>query len=130
MEVMEGERKSEEGSGGYLLKFLIIDDGWQETVNELHKEVIPNDVVALKIQKPSFPWEFYMYHQLDKCISKKKLVFVVMMKEITMSAMLRYDGSLSFFLILALCARYPHDSKEEVSLGVVLVVEGYRCLVG
>ncbi|KAK9266373.1 hypothetical protein L1049_027341 [Liquidambar formosana] len=58
--------------GGYLLKFLIIDDGWQETVNELHKEVIPNDVVALKIQKPSFPWEFYMYHQLDKCISKKK----------------------------------------------------------
>ncbi|KAK6151747.1 hypothetical protein DH2020_014382 [Rehmannia glutinosa] len=25
----------------------------------------PDDVVALKIQKPPFPWEFYMYRQLD-----------------------------------------------------------------
>ncbi|KAJ0982942.1 hypothetical protein J5N97_011197 [Dioscorea zingiberensis] len=29
----------------------------------------PDDVVALKIQKPAFPWEFYMYRQLDKRIS-------------------------------------------------------------
>ncbi|XP_057507466.1 mitotic checkpoint serine/threonine-protein kinase BUB1 isoform X1 [Actinidia eriantha] len=28
----------------------------------------PDDVVALKIQKPAFPWEFYMYRQLDKRI--------------------------------------------------------------
>ncbi|KAK9131833.1 hypothetical protein Scep_011361 [Stephania cephalantha] len=29
----------------------------------------PDEVVALKIQKPPFPWEFYMYFQLDKRIS-------------------------------------------------------------
>ncbi|XP_068657164.1 mitotic checkpoint serine/threonine-protein kinase BUB1 isoform X2 [Aristolochia californica] len=29
----------------------------------------PGDVVALKIQRPAFPWEFYMYRQLDQRIS-------------------------------------------------------------
>ncbi|KAK9000883.1 hypothetical protein V6N11_081365 [Hibiscus sabdariffa] len=29
----------------------------------------PDDVVALKIQKPAFPWEFYMYRQLDERVS-------------------------------------------------------------
>ncbi|KAK7257417.1 hypothetical protein RIF29_31389 [Crotalaria pallida] len=28
----------------------------------------PDDLVALKIQKPAFPWEFYMYRQLDQRI--------------------------------------------------------------
>ncbi|KHN24282.1 Checkpoint serine/threonine-protein kinase BUB1 [Glycine soja] len=28
----------------------------------------PDNVVALKIQKPAFPWEFYIYRQLDKRI--------------------------------------------------------------
>ncbi|KAF8413853.1 hypothetical protein HHK36_001847 [Tetracentron sinense] len=32
----------------------------------------PDDVVALKIQKPAFPWEFYMYRQLDNRISDKE----------------------------------------------------------
>ncbi|KAM1717968.1 hypothetical protein ACFX11_025738 [Malus domestica] len=32
----------------------------------------PEDVVALKIQKPAFPWEFYMYRQLDQRISDKE----------------------------------------------------------
>ncbi|XVE92741.1 hypothetical protein REPUB_Repub01dG0125700 [Reevesia pubescens] len=32
----------------------------------------PDDVVALKIQKPAFPWEFYMYRQLDERISDKQ----------------------------------------------------------
>ncbi|KAA8524346.1 hypothetical protein F0562_010769 [Nyssa sinensis] len=32
----------------------------------------PDDVVALKIQKPAFPWEFYMYRQLDKRIPEKE----------------------------------------------------------
>ncbi|XP_031255387.1 mitotic checkpoint serine/threonine-protein kinase BUB1-like isoform X1 [Pistacia vera] len=32
----------------------------------------PDDVVALKIQKPAFPWEFYMYRQLDQRISEKE----------------------------------------------------------
>uniref|UniRef100_A0A2N9GGX0 Protein kinase domain-containing protein n=1 Tax=Fagus sylvatica TaxID=28930 RepID=A0A2N9GGX0_FAGSY len=32
----------------------------------------PDEVVALKIQKPAFPWEFYMYHQLDQRISDKE----------------------------------------------------------
>ncbi|PKI51322.1 hypothetical protein CRG98_028269 [Punica granatum] len=30
----------------------------------------PDDVVALKIQKPAFPWEFYMYRQLDLRIAE------------------------------------------------------------
>ncbi|KAJ3670479.1 hypothetical protein LUZ60_010803 [Juncus effusus] len=29
----------------------------------------PDEIVALKIQKPSYPWEFHMYRQLDKHIS-------------------------------------------------------------
>lgn len=32
----------------------------------------PDDVVALKIQKPAFPWEFYMYRQLDKRIPEEE----------------------------------------------------------
>ncbi|QHO05779.1 hypothetical protein HN51_064762 [Arachis hypogaea] len=32
----------------------------------------PNDVVALKIQKPAFPWEFYMYRQLDMRITGRE----------------------------------------------------------
>ncbi|KAF5205018.1 Mitotic checkpoint serine/threonine-protein kinase BUB1 [Thalictrum thalictroides] len=32
----------------------------------------PDDVVALKIQKPPFPWEFYMYRQLDHHISDEE----------------------------------------------------------
>ncbi|KAL5573543.1 hypothetical protein UlMin_023140 [Ulmus minor] len=31
----------------------------------------PDEVVALKIQKPPFPWEFYMYRQLDGRISSE-----------------------------------------------------------
>ncbi|KAL2328191.1 hypothetical protein Fmac_021618 [Flemingia macrophylla] len=32
----------------------------------------PYNVVALKIQKPAFPWEFYMYRQLDQRILDRK----------------------------------------------------------
>ncbi|KAG8473325.1 hypothetical protein CXB51_035457 [Gossypium anomalum] len=32
----------------------------------------PDDAVALKIQRPAFPWEFYMYRQLDERISGKQ----------------------------------------------------------
>ncbi|XP_031092749.1 mitotic checkpoint serine/threonine-protein kinase BUB1 [Ipomoea triloba] len=32
----------------------------------------PDEVVALKIQKPAFPWEFYMYRQLDIRIPQKE----------------------------------------------------------
>ncbi|XP_047948462.1 mitotic checkpoint serine/threonine-protein kinase BUB1-like [Salvia hispanica] len=32
----------------------------------------PDHVVALKIQKPPFPWEFYMYRQLDIRIPEKE----------------------------------------------------------
>ncbi|KAL5100823.1 hypothetical protein RYX36_005150, partial [Vicia faba] len=31
-----------------------------------------DDVVALKIQKPAFSWEFYMYRQLDQRISGRE----------------------------------------------------------
>ncbi|GAB2294501.1 protein kinase [Dionaea muscipula] len=32
----------------------------------------PDEVVALKIQTPPFPWEFYMYRQLDQRIPEKE----------------------------------------------------------
>ncbi|XP_052208011.1 mitotic checkpoint serine/threonine-protein kinase BUB1 [Diospyros lotus] len=32
----------------------------------------PDDVVALKVQKPPFSWEFYIYRQLDKRIPDKE----------------------------------------------------------
>ncbi|KAI8011109.1 Mitotic checkpoint serine/threonine-protein kinase BUB1 [Camellia lanceoleosa] len=32
----------------------------------------PDEVVALKIQKPAFSWEFYMYRQLDERIPEKE----------------------------------------------------------
>ncbi|KAF8043319.1 hypothetical protein BT93_A1610 [Corymbia citriodora subsp. variegata] len=34
-------------------------------VFKAHVDSNPDEVVALKIQKPGFPWEFYMYRQLD-----------------------------------------------------------------
>ncbi|KAL5978669.1 protein kinase [Asimina triloba] len=37
-------------------------------VFKAHMDSNPDDVVALKIQSPAFPWEFYMYRQLDKRI--------------------------------------------------------------
>ncbi|OMP08960.1 hypothetical protein COLO4_05950 [Corchorus olitorius] len=40
-------------------------------VFKAHIDSNPDDVVALKIQKPAFPWEFYMYRQLDERISDK-----------------------------------------------------------
>ncbi|KAK8943095.1 3-phosphoinositide-dependent protein kinase 1 [Platanthera zijinensis] len=32
----------------------------------------PDDIVALKIQRPSFPWEFYMYRLLDERIPSEE----------------------------------------------------------
>ncbi|XP_010526508.1 PREDICTED: mitotic checkpoint serine/threonine-protein kinase BUB1 [Tarenaya hassleriana] len=32
----------------------------------------PDEVVALKIQEPPFPWEFHMYRQLDRRIPEKR----------------------------------------------------------
>ncbi|KAM6548909.1 hypothetical protein CsatB_020585 [Cannabis sativa] len=32
----------------------------------------PDEIVALKIQMPAFPWEFYMYRQLDQRISAEE----------------------------------------------------------
>ncbi|URE42735.1 Protein kinase domain, partial [Musa troglodytarum] len=37
-------------------------------VYKAYNDSNPDDVLALKIQKPAFPWEFYMYRQLDKRI--------------------------------------------------------------
>ncbi|KAI3765438.1 hypothetical protein L2E82_15471 [Cichorium intybus] len=42
---------------------------------QVYKACINNnadDIVALKIQKPPFPWEFYMYRQLDKRIPENE----------------------------------------------------------
>ncbi|XP_057792451.1 mitotic checkpoint serine/threonine-protein kinase BUB1 [Salvia miltiorrhiza] len=48
------------GQGGFAQVFKAYVDGK------------PDDVVALKIQKPPFPWEFYMYRQLDIRIPEKE----------------------------------------------------------
>ncbi|KAJ4801342.1 Bub1-like kinase [Rhynchospora pubera] len=45
------------GSGGFAQVYKAIVDG------------NPEEVVALKVQNPGFPWEFYMYRQLDGRIS-------------------------------------------------------------
>lgn len=46
------------GQGGFAKVFKAYVDG------------NPDEVVVLKIQKPAFPWEFFMYRQLDKRIPK------------------------------------------------------------
>uniref|UniRef100_M1D6A7 ATP binding / protein kinase/ protein serine/threonine kinase n=1 Tax=Solanum tuberosum TaxID=4113 RepID=M1D6A7_SOLTU len=52
------------GQGGFAQVFKACCDG------------NPDEVVALKIQKPAFPWEFYIYRQLDMRIpAKERLSF-------------------------------------------------------
>ncbi|KAK9676829.1 hypothetical protein RND81_11G104300 [Saponaria officinalis] len=53
---MEYQIKGRAGEGGFAQVF-------RAYVNN-----DPDDAVALKIQNPSFPWEFHMYRQLDKRI--------------------------------------------------------------
>ncbi|KAK4368955.1 hypothetical protein RND71_012747 [Anisodus tanguticus] len=48
------------GQGGFAQVFKACCDG------------NPDEVVALKIQKPAFPWEFYIYRQLDMRIPEKE----------------------------------------------------------
>ncbi|XP_051151960.1 mitotic checkpoint serine/threonine-protein kinase BUB1 [Andrographis paniculata] len=50
--------KGRAGQGGFAQVF------------KAHVNNNPDDIVALKIQKPPFPWEFYMYRQLDMRIPK------------------------------------------------------------
>ncbi|KAJ4729775.1 mitotic checkpoint serine/threonine-protein kinase BUB1-like [Melia azedarach] len=42
------------------------------TVFKAYVNSNPDEVVAIKIQKPAFPWEFYMYRLLDHRISDKE----------------------------------------------------------
>ncbi|KAM7495094.1 hypothetical protein LguiB_029703 [Lonicera macranthoides] len=56
-------------------KYQIIGCAGQGGFAQVFKAYIdcnPDDIVALKIQKPAFPWEFYMYRQLDKRIPDKE----------------------------------------------------------
>ncbi|VVA28476.1 PREDICTED: mitotic [Prunus dulcis] len=56
-------------------KYQIIGCAGQGGSAQVYKAYVscnPDDVVALKIQKPAFPWEFYMYRQLDQRISDKE----------------------------------------------------------
>ncbi|CAL9012498.1 unnamed protein product [Prunus brigantina] len=57
-------------------KYQIIDCADHGGFAQVYKAYVscnPDDVVALKLQKPAFPWEFYMYHQLDQRISDKEV---------------------------------------------------------
>lgn len=55
------------GGMGYQIKGCAGKGGFAQ-VFKAYVNSDPDEVVALKIQKPPFPWEFYMYHQLDKRI--------------------------------------------------------------
>ncbi|XP_020525970.1 mitotic checkpoint serine/threonine-protein kinase BUB1 isoform X1 [Amborella trichopoda] len=55
----------------YQIKGCAGRGGFAE-VYKAYKSELPEDVVALKIQKPAFPWEFYLYRQLDKRIPSKE----------------------------------------------------------
>ncbi|KAF5732564.1 ATP binding protein kinases protein serine/threonine kinases isoform 1 [Tripterygium wilfordii] len=56
------------GGKKYLIKGCAGQGGFAQ-VFKAYVDSNPDDVVALKIQKPAFPWEFHMYRQLDKRIS-------------------------------------------------------------
>ncbi|KAE8687790.1 Mitotic checkpoint serine/threonine-protein kinase BUB1 [Hibiscus syriacus] len=59
------------GGRKYQIKGCAGQGGFAQ-VFKAHVDSNPDDVVALKIQKPAFPWEFYMYRQLDERISGKQ----------------------------------------------------------
>ncbi|XP_030546300.1 mitotic checkpoint serine/threonine-protein kinase BUB1 [Rhodamnia argentea] len=52
------------GGKKYQIKGCAGQGGFAQ-VFKAHLDSNPDEVVALKIQKPGFPWEFYMYRQLD-----------------------------------------------------------------
>lgn len=58
------------GGKKYLIKGCAGQGGFAQ-VFKAYVNSNPDDVVALKIQNPPFPWEFYMYRQLDKRILEK-----------------------------------------------------------
>ncbi|KAL6508967.1 protein kinase [Orobanche hederae] len=41
-------------------------------VFKAYLNISPGDVVALKIKRPPFPWEFYMYRHLDMRIPENE----------------------------------------------------------
>ncbi|XP_047178646.1 mitotic checkpoint serine/threonine-protein kinase BUB1 isoform X1 [Vigna umbellata] len=56
---------------GCGMKYLIKGCAGQGGFAQVYKANVnsdPDNVVALKIQKPAFPWEFYIYRQLDRRI--------------------------------------------------------------
>ncbi|QHN93654.1 ATP-dependent DNA helicase Q-like 4A [Arachis hypogaea] len=95
----------------------------------------PNDVVALKIQNPAFPWKFYMYRQLDMRITGREVELVKLTgQKVSSSHILEvYRGSLSQLVkkhrhdTLSLHAAGKHLAKGEASSRVLhhLVVEDF-----
>ncbi|KAJ8427575.1 hypothetical protein Cgig2_021720 [Carnegiea gigantea] len=59
------------GGWGYQIKGCAGQGGFAQ-VFKAYVNSDPDEVVALKIQKPPFPWEFYMYHQLDMRIPSEE----------------------------------------------------------
>ncbi|KAG9149831.1 hypothetical protein Leryth_025400 [Lithospermum erythrorhizon] len=61
-------KEIEIGRNKYQIKGCAGQGGFAQVL-KAHSTSNPEDgVVALKIQKPPFPWEFYMYRQLDRRI--------------------------------------------------------------
>ncbi|XP_042005053.1 mitotic checkpoint serine/threonine-protein kinase BUB1-like [Salvia splendens] len=59
------------GGENYQIKGCAGQGGFAQ-VFKAYVDSSPDHVVALKIQKPPFPWEFYMYRQLDIRIPEKE----------------------------------------------------------
>nr|XP_027127429.1 mitotic checkpoint serine/threonine-protein kinase BUB1-like isoform X1 [Coffea arabica] len=59
------------GGYKYQIKGCAGQGGFAQ-VFKAHVDGNPDDVVALKIQKPAFPWEFYMYRLLDMRIPESE----------------------------------------------------------
>ncbi|XP_042009648.1 mitotic checkpoint serine/threonine-protein kinase BUB1-like isoform X2 [Salvia splendens] len=59
------------GGENYQIKGCAGQGGFAQ-VFKAYVDSNPDHVVALKIQKPPFPWEFYMYRQLDIRIPEKE----------------------------------------------------------
>ncbi|GLT26028.1 hypothetical protein SLA2020_011190 [Shorea laevis] len=56
------------GGKKYQIKGCAGQGGFAQ-VYKAYLDSNPDDVIALKIQEPAFPWEFYMYRQLDQRIA-------------------------------------------------------------
>lgn len=81
---------------------------------DLHVILYCNTWNALQIQKPAFPWEFYMYRQLDQWISEKQVCFLAVFIFYFIYICWFYKWYL--FLILQFCQRSSFGFAHRMHL--------------